>query len=438
MYVSFDDTDSTEGLCTTHLATEIIDKIDLDLIGYPKLIRLNPAVPWKTRGNGSVCMRFGAGHGIKKKIGKIDGKEIFFYVKSKKVPINQSELLEQLIPIVKKYRDPNSDSGIIVSEKKPGPSLYWDGVRRILEKDEIIKILDDINAEYHEFGNGRGLIGAACAMSSRLQDRTYEYIAYRNKENWGTERVFDKNSVKKMDENFQSTFNNWEEKTQKPCIFPGTPCPVLYGIRGDVSKDLFEASKMIETEPVDRYLMFQTNQGSDDHILKKFDSLAPMSSYQIEGQVAEIKKISGGHLIFRLHTTFGDLDCTVYEPAKTFRNAITWLYPGDIVEVIGELRKDPRTLNVEKLNVLSLSEESEKISNPVCEICNKTMESVGKDKGYRCRKCKTKSSQAIFEEKTRWIVPGWYEPPPSARRHLSKPLKRMGETQPLDFVNSRI
>lgn len=438
MYVSFDDTDSTEGLCTTHLATEIIDKIDLDLIGYPKLIRLNPAVPWKTRGNGSVFLRFGVGHGIKKKIGEINGKEIGFYVKSKKIPKDSSEVLEEIIPIVEKYRDPNSDSGIIVSRRKPRPSLYWDGVRHILKKEDIIEILDDIDAEYHEFGNGRGLIGAACGMASRFQDRTYEYIAYRNRENWGTERIFDKSSIREMNEKFSSTFNNWEEKTQKSCIFPGTPCPVLYGIRGDISEDLFEASKMIKTEPVDRFLMFQTNQGSDDHVLKNFDSLIPMSSYQIEGEVAEIKKIPGGHLIMTLYTSFGALDCTVYEPAKTFRNAITWLYPGDVVEVVGELRKDPRTLNVEKLNVLFLAEESEKISNPVCEICNKNMESVGRNKGYRCRECKTTSSEAIYKEKTRWIVPGWYEPPPSARRHLSKPLKRMREFQPLDFVNSRI
>ncbi len=44
MYVSFDDTDSNEGLCTTFLATEVMKEIDdLDLIGYPRLVRLNPA-----------------------------------------------------------------------------------------------------------------------------------------------------------------------------------------------------------------------------------------------------------------------------------------------------------------------------------------------------------------------------------------------------------
>lgn len=438
MYVSFDDTDSNKGLCTTYLATEVIDKINLDLIGYPRLIRLNPAVPWKTRGNGSLFMKFGKGYGVKKEIGEINGKKIYSYLKSKKIFMDESELMEELLPIIKNNRCPESDTGVIVSRKKPSPFLYWKGVKQIVEKQEVLDILNEIGAEYHEFGNGRGLIGAACAMACRPRDRTYEYIAYRKKENWGTEREFDRYSVKEMDEKVTSTFNNWEEETQKPCIFPGTPCPVLYGIRGDSYADLFKAADLVKTETVDRHVIFQTNQGSDDHVLRKFDSLIPLSSYQIEGKVVKIEKIPGGHLIFVVETSFGNVDCTVYEPAKTFRNAITWLSPGDCVEVIGELRETPRTLNVEKLNVVSLTKELEKISNPLCEVCGRRMESVGKNKGYRCRDCKTTSSEAIYKENIRWILPGWYEPPPSARRHLSKPLKRMNEEQPLSFVNSRI
>ncbi len=441
VYVSFDDTDSDKGLCTTYLATEIIDKIDLDLIGYPRLVRLNPAVPWKTRGNGSVSLRFGVGRGNKKEIGEINGKKIFAFTESEKNSINnsisKSKLLKTIIPIIERNRDPNSNSGIIVSKEKPDPSLYWKGVRYILERNEIIDVLDEIDAEYHEFGNGRGLIGSACGMAWSPEDKTYEYIAYRFKEKWGSKRVFEKNSVRKMNDVFPSTFNNWEERTEKASIFPGTPCPVLYGIRGDSSRDLPKAASLIETEPVDRNLIFLTNQGTDDHIIEKFNPLSPLSSYYVEGYVTGIKKIPGGHIIFGLSTKYGDIDCTVYEPAKTFRNAISWLYPGDLVGVMGELRNDPRTLNVEKLKVISLSKEFEKISNPVCDECNKRMESVGKDKGYRCRDCKTSAPEAIFEEKVRWIVPGWYEPPSSARRHLSKPLKRMGIEQSVYFVNSR-
>src|SRR5437763_1745524 len=60
LHIGFDDTDSTLSRCTTQLAFKITDyllKEDAKFIDYPLLIRLNPNVPWKTRGNGAVCLR---------------------------------------------------------------------------------------------------------------------------------------------------------------------------------------------------------------------------------------------------------------------------------------------------------------------------------------------------------------------------------------------
>ena len=55
LHIGIDDTDSVKGGCTTWLATEIIAELpEFDLIGPPRLVRLNPNVPWKTRGNGAV------------------------------------------------------------------------------------------------------------------------------------------------------------------------------------------------------------------------------------------------------------------------------------------------------------------------------------------------------------------------------------------------
>jgi len=65
------------------------------------------------------------------------------------------------------------------------------------------------------------------------------------------------------------------------------------------------------------------------------------------------------------------------------------------------------------------------------------MKSVGKGQGYRCKRCGTSSMDPVTEIVPRQIVPGWYEPPTAARRHLSKPLKRMGEEQPAEFLNGR-
>src|SRR3972149_7543730 len=60
MHIGFDDTDSTRKGCTTYIAALIIEKLqklNVKFIDYPNLIRLNPNVPCKPRGNGALCLR---------------------------------------------------------------------------------------------------------------------------------------------------------------------------------------------------------------------------------------------------------------------------------------------------------------------------------------------------------------------------------------------
>ena len=61
LHIGFDDTDNRLGRCTTHMAFKITEHIlkttNADFIDNPLLIRLNPNIPWKTRGNGAVCLR---------------------------------------------------------------------------------------------------------------------------------------------------------------------------------------------------------------------------------------------------------------------------------------------------------------------------------------------------------------------------------------------
>ena len=61
IHIGFDDIDSPYGGCTTHLVSEIVSRIHgtpwIEFMDYPLLIRLNPGVPWKTRGNGGVVLR---------------------------------------------------------------------------------------------------------------------------------------------------------------------------------------------------------------------------------------------------------------------------------------------------------------------------------------------------------------------------------------------
>ena len=62
LHVAFDDTDSRAGRCTTHLAFKVADQLKKageKLVDYPLLIRLNPNIPWKTRGNGGIVIVMG-------------------------------------------------------------------------------------------------------------------------------------------------------------------------------------------------------------------------------------------------------------------------------------------------------------------------------------------------------------------------------------------
>jgi tRNA(Ile2)-agmatinylcytidine synthase len=439
MFVAVDDTDSMKGNCTTFLATEIIREFpELDLIGNPRLVRLNPSVPWKTRGNGALTMRFGKGIGRKRLIGRIGSRDIFCYDRCASDEPDPEEMMRRIIPHIQEHHEEESDPGLLISLRKPSQKLYWKGVRTVLSRGDVDPEIRAIGGITFEIGCGRGLIGCACGMAWRPRDSTYELLTYRPPERWGTERIFDPLTIRDVEHGYPTTFNSWEDRMEKVAMVPATPCPVMYGLRGDVQEDLIKASGEISTEPIERWMIFLTNQGTDDHIIRDPGSLVPNQSYLIRGSVSsKSRHIPGGHVFFDISTRFGKVECGVYEPSKEFRFVPDWLDIGDEVEVVGELRENPRTLNVEKIHVISTVEEHRKISNPVCPSCGRTMGSAGSGAGFRCRKCHTKASEPVTETAVRQIVPGWYEPPTAARRHLSKPLKRMGEIQPVEFVNGR-
>jgi tRNA(Ile2)-agmatinylcytidine synthase len=433
MYVAIDDTDSKSWMCTTFLAGQLIASLpDLDLIGYPRLVRLNPAVPWKTRGNGAICLRFGHGGGRSQPIGEIGGKEVRAFERSKEAP-DGDLLMNVAMGLVREWSRvaEGASPGVVVSPNKPEQALYWQAVRDLVLKEDVVEILSSDHASWDGLNGARGVIGASAAMSWRPRDRTYELLAYRKRDNWGTERFIDEDSVKSMDQSFPSTFNNYDYEEEKIVICPNSPCPVLYGIRGENPDDLFKAKRTLISEEGDGYLLFLTNQATDDHVINRWKELLPNRSYSIPGKViGQPKDLPGGHTVLTIETSAASLEVAAYEPTKRFRRVVRALLPGDSLRVVGELREEPRTLNLEKLELLDLVTQWQKSSNPRCSFCGRRMKSIGSGKGYRCRHCGTRAgkSSAEIHPIERNLERGWYEPPVSARRHLSKPLKRMSKS----------
>jgi len=429
MFVAFDDTDSLESMCTTFLATELIKTLSVyDLIGLPRLVRLNPAVPWKTRGNGALCLRFGVGKGECRMVGEIEGRPIYSYDKMYE-EADRDLVREVSEKIVGRWSrvDEGASPGLIISEKKPQQKLYWEAVRSIVDKGDVLHELQRIGADVIGWEGGRGIIGASAAMAWRPRDRTYEIITYRQKERWGTPRQLDDASVRDMDLNHPSTFNNYDHHTERRAISPHTPCPVLFGVRGDDPKELMSAVFSLRSEPPASWLMFLSNQGTDDHLIHGVPDL-PDRSYDFECVVTEAPRtVPGGHVIFEVRTSKGTLECAAYEPTKEFREVVRSLRPGDRLRAFGELRAEPRTLNLEKMQVMETAKELRKVANPRCPACGGPTKSMGSAGGYRCKRCGKRNALApIAQEVARTIAPGWYEPPVCARRHLGKPLKRMG------------
>jgi tRNA(Ile2)-agmatinylcytidine synthase len=394
------------------------------------LVRLNPNIPWKTRGNGAISIQTGKAKGKKKLIGEIRGKPIYSYSKNNSMNVNMSNIcaiVEEIVSKHAKLDDKNTNSGLVLSEQQPSFSFYSDAVTDVLTVDDAKNILNSNKAYYKGFKNSRGIIGATASIAWKdQQDITYELITYREEDRWGSKRYVDDESTKKMDKQIKSTFDNFDYKNNHNRLVPNSPCPVLFGIRGDNDKDLYKAKSMIKSEEINSWLIFQTNQGTDNHLLKKMISNIKLyQSVIVEGVINNTPRtIEGGHVIFSIKDKTGEIDCAAYEPTKEFRNIIRELIVGDKLEVYGGVREKPLTINLEKINVLNLEKHLDKIENPVCPNCGKHMKSKGTGQGFKCKRCGTKENKPVLQEKKRNIKLGFFEVPVCARRHISKPLKR--------------
>ncbi|MDD3421872.1 MAG: tRNA(Ile)(2)-agmatinylcytidine synthase, partial [Methanocellales archaeon] len=402
-----DDTDSKKGMCTTYLAAVLVETLQkYGVKGYPRLIRLNPNIKYKTRGNGAVAIEIEADED--QAMGIMD------------IAVRKVEEMAEL-------DDPETNPGIVLLSHIPLEVKKFS--ERVVRDKVTIKEAMDLAKKYgmvRAFKNGRGVIGALAAIGFSLQDDyTYELVAYRQKERWGNPRRIDKTSVLEADlATYPHTWDTVDLTNDKTVFSPHSPCPVLFGIRGDDVDAIKMAFKMIKSEEIERYIIFKTNQSTDAHIVTgKIASAKNGCSYVLGGTVVKQPySIQGGHVFFTLAENGHKIDCAAYEPTKKFRDVIRQLCVGDEILVYGSVKD--RTVNLEKIEIKSLKDQFV-VRNPSCPKCQKRMKSSGKNQGYRCLKCGTKSQEEEHIPINRGLELGFYETPPCARRHISKPLIRM-------------
>ena len=421
MFIGIDDTDSERGLCTTYLAGVLIERLVPwgEICGLPRLIRLNPCARYKTRGNAALAFCF----------------------KSSRPDMVKKIALKTLLEL-SDFSGANTNPGLVIAEEvtERMRAFYRSAVTQILQIDDARSLLEEEGIWYRGFKKGRGLIGALAAVGADGPDWTYELIAYRERKRWGTPRFIDPATVWEADRlTYPLTWDTVDHHNQRVVFAPHSADPVLFGIRGSDPVAIRRAFETITSEPVERYVLYQTNQGTDAHILDgQICQAKDSQSYRLHGFLAgPARAIAGGHLFLTLQSEQsereglskeGRIECAAFEPTKNFRNIIKNLRSGDELEVYGSVRDG--TLNLEKINVLHLATEWVQAA-PLCPQCQRRMESAGKGQGYRCRRCKTRSPSREMENRARELETGFYEVPPCARRHLSMPLVRLRESSQL-------
>ena len=412
--IGFDDTDSPKAMCTTFLAYKLVNSLKQDnvkFLDYPRLIRFNPNIPWKTRGNGAVSL---------------------------KIQTNNPTLVKNKVKkFIRKFSDlkNGANPGVVFYESQFIPNEFTEISKKalwsLITRRQIKKFISKNKLESFHIGNGQGLVGALGAIGYQFNDHTFELLSYRKKSQFGKKRNIVASSVKQMQEKtYPKTFNSFDTKKQKIIFAPRGPDPVFFGIRGEDAESLLNAAKMIQTKekPIG-HLIFKSNQGTGDHLKNELDitSIKPYSSGVIEGEISEQPKIlQGGHITFVIRKTGHDLRCFLYKPTG-ITNEASQLIIGDKIRVGGGIRrasgKHGRVLNIEFFEVLHL-EKMKILTNPTCMTCHKKMKSKGRNQGYECIKCGNKAARKVPQILPRKIKNQLYIPQSSAHRHLTRPQQR--------------
>lgn len=418
LHIGFDDTDSRKGMCTTFLAYKIVEylkKEQVHFLDYPYLIRFNPNIPWKTRGNGAVAIK----------------------IKTEK----PDTIKKNIIEFIKKYSSINegANPGLVFYQQEKIPEHFSKfgktALCRLISRNQAKEFASKNDVESFYLGNGQGLVGAIGAIGYSFDDHTFELISYRKESNFGKKREIYKESVKEMQNLTRSrTFNSFDEEKNRVLIAPHGPDPVLFGVRGEDVESVLKGALMVRAaEKFAGYMVFRSNQGTGAHLKNELDvsDLKPFSSGTISGKISNEPKIKlGGHVIFSIIKDGQEVQCAVYKPTGITQIA-SKLIKGDVVKVGGGIRKasknHQRTLNVEFLQVLEL-EKNLKMVNPFCPACKKRMKSKGKNQDFECIKCGSTSKHKTLEEIPREIEKRLYVPILSAHRHLTRPLQRIGKS----------
>ena len=440
IWIGIDDTDSPRGGCTTWVLTELLRlgrEEGVDLLGEPRLVRLNPNIPWKTRGNAALAARFGHGRGPRRKVGEVAGRTVWSYAEGG--PLSEAEgrrfraAAWARVLAGSRTGERGTDPALVAIDHRLPAEGYWRAVREVVAVGDVRRLLDEHGAWYRTRGSRRGLIGAAAAIAWPGRRVTWELIAYRTAERVGRQRSVDAASVRAAARHYASLFLCDDPRTRRLLVAPHTDCPILFGLRSTRRSPLPAARERIRSEPVDRWVVFRTNQASGDHLVDRaWAETSPFSSARFRATVRDWPTAgAGGHVRIPLFDPLGrPVDAIAFEPTKTLPRVVASLIPGDRALVWGSRGTDP-VLRLEGIRLVRLLPRYARTRPPRCPDCGRSTSSLGRGRGFRCPGCRRRFPP---EAATRAAIPprfplGEYHPTPSARRHLALRAPESAETR---------
>ncbi len=405
--LAIDDSDTPWGGCTTHLAALLLTgplKERVLLADYPLLVRLNPVIPWKTRGNASIVIR---GYS--------------------RVPLG--ELVEIIVNAQREY------SPVRAPGKAPGLALY-PGVNpwrvpqlRYLYRRALADFIDRSVALRLAWKTGvrivggPGIVGAVASLAALApwDPYTYELIAYRRWENIGKPRCI--RGTPEDEAGIPACGSlNVDLYDGRIASAPGGPDPILAGFRGREPWCLSKYSEFLCEEPWG-WVLYRSNQHTGVHLY----SVGPPRPYRmirLKGVVRGLPRLlPKGHVLVEVDTGWGTLTVAFYRETGPLRDAARLLEPGDMVVVEGGVapRAEGPTISAESLLVQRVSGRTVLVA-PRCPRCGARMKSMGRNKGYKCVKCgyRDENARPVRLRVPRILKPGRYTSSVSGGRHLTR------------------
>ncbi|EWG07239.1 MAG: hypothetical protein ASUL_04581 [Candidatus Aramenus sulfurataquae] len=412
--IGVDDHDSPIGGCTTHFSTLLINYFisnGIRVVDFPYLIRLNPNIPWKTRGNAAVRITVEF-DGTKRELADLVWEKSLEYV----------NWFSRGLEFKRK-------PGIAVLEEERSDelySIYVKAVSDVVTLDLAKRVAERSGAEVRGY---RGIIGSLASIGFKGKV-TYELITYRQEDYLDKDREVDEKSVTYFDElTFPKTFANYDYVKRKSLITPHGKDPVLYGIRGTSVTHLLLGLEVVKTkEPISDAMIFKSNQGTDAHLIRPGDKFYQTFRGLCTVEKSEVRR--GGDVVISCN----ELHMIVYKETGELNLAAQLLKQGDQVEIVGAVKPSTelgKVIEAERIRVVSLN--AYEYRNPRCPKCGGPSESLGKGKGFRCKKCGYKfQGEKVKVEIPRGLSLGTYQ----ARyyRHLTKPIfLELGEEEKIEF-----